>query len=36
MSSSSSGMMLGHIAGVGMQALLAVVIVRLICGGVGC
>ena len=35
MSSSLSGMMLGRIAGVDMLALLAVAVVRLICGGVG-
>ena len=34
-SSSSSGMMLGRIAGVGMLALLAVAVVRSLCGGVG-
>ena len=35
LSSSSSGRMLGSITGVGMLALLAVAVVRLICGGVG-
>ena len=35
MSSSSSGIMLWPIAGVGMLAMLAVAVIRLICGGVG-
>ena len=34
-SSSLYGIMLGLIAGVGMLAMLAVAVIRLICGGVG-